>query len=208
MIASKLNALANAITERSLCETVSQVAREYSDRFENIVYSQWAKIRRRKMKRTAIIKARHDIVNEIYNLIKELSGNAFAEGMREGGVANPEEEMDHEDRTIIANWILTQGTYLPNFASDAAMAWDSLQARNAIINRIDLWVASLSSLGDQGRASAQRNMMVTWFVDPQKEHCVTCVGLHKKRHRLKWFTSRGYIPQQPASDGLACGGWR
>lgn len=74
--------------------------------------------------------------------------------------------------------------------------------------RLQLYVASLRSWFSEWKMYGAKNVMLTWRYNPDiEEHCTTCESLNGQRHRAKWFTDKGYIPRQPGSDTLECGGW-
>jgi len=141
-------------------------------------------------------------------LIRQLAPQAYIEGLKEGGV--PAEEMDKADKANIANWIDEQLAHVNGFATDTQAASQDKALRADIHTRLGLWVEAMRGLGAQGVMSGKQNMMVTWKLNAHhvtKEHCVTCPALNGKRHRMKWFTSRGLIPREVGSKTLACGGW-
>lgn len=139
----------------------------------------------------------------------------FVEGLREGGVDEP--ELSDEDHAVIAAWIVGQREHVAGFwHSVAALARQRKDmdkeeynaARRGLYNRVTLWESALRELAGMGKASALANMMCTWRLGKTEKHCQTCSHLNGKRHRLKWFTGQGYIPQQNASETLSCGGWK
>lgn len=144
-------------------------------------------------------------------LITELALPAFLEGMKAGGVKDAADEITDEESAIVELWITEQISHVAEFAlavSDASKAKgeDKQPARDAIDARVELWVRAMETLQAQGQAAAQKNMMVTW-VYGDTDHCETCQSLNGKRRRWKWFTERGYIPQEPGSQSLECHGY-
>lgn len=140
---------------------------------------------------------------------------AFSEGLIEGGVTEP--ELSDEDRAEIKAWIADQRAYVSGFWDDVAgLAKDraglektAYNARlRALYDRITLWESAIRELAGKGKASALKDMMCTWKLGATEEHCSTCKRLNGQRHRLRWFTDKGYVPQQNGSDTLDCGGWR
>jgi len=135
----------------------------------------------------------------------------YIEGMREGGIKDPEAEMDETDQAAINSWIAGQVQHIYGFADNAAsvnrLSGDErMAARGVMLDRVAVWVQALESLGRIAIANTQANQMGTWQYG-DTEHCDTCLGLNGQRHRLKWFTSKGYIPRQPGSDTLECRGY-
>ena len=78
---------------------------------------------------------------------------------------------------------------------------------DGVYNRMQMWVNAMSSLEGQAKMSVQANAMGTWKLGKTEEHCDTCRKLNGKRHRLRWFTDQGFIPREPGSETLECGGW-
>ena len=176
-------------------EAVNEVLREYSDQLTNFVYETL------NGHMTMI-----DFRRSHKALIRAVAMDAFSEGMREGGIADPKSWMDDYERESVQTWITDQVSYVDNFAG-AVAAVKSTEERKAILARVDSWVDALRSLGLQGEMSAKGNLPGTWEWTEGKEHCETCKWLNRQRHRLKWFLSHGYIPQQKGSETLTCGGW-
>src|SRR3990167_1506 len=143
---------------------------------------------------------------------------AYYDGMRAGGVDDPEGEATASDRTAIDEWITAQTVFALGLAQAMAKAkqveGDAKEKADAEVERrLAMWAAALMVPRVQGVASAQADMIVTWRYDPAKDHCeardgrVSCEWLNGQTHRLSWFTDRGYIPREPGSQTLGCGGW-
>jgi hypothetical protein len=81
-----------------------------------------------------------------------------------------------------------------------------IKADAEVERRLAMWAAALMVLRVQGLASAQADMMVTWKYG-ETEHCDTCLNLNGQQHRLSWFTDKGFIPREPGSATLKCGGY-
>lgn len=150
---------------------------------------------------------------------------AYLEGMRAGGIENPGAEITPEEQAEIKAWVADQAGYVSDFWAAVAEAAklkpafgtgtareDLLAqynaARRALSDRITLWESALRELAGRGKAAAMTNTMCRWKLGATEEHCSTCARLNGQRHRLSWFTDRGYIPQQNDSETLDCGGWR
>lgn len=144
-------------------------------------------------------------------LINDLAQGAFYEGMKAGGIESPEEEITDEEQEMVDAWLSEQISHIAEFAlavNDASKAKgeEKQPAQDAVDARLQLWVRAMELLQSMGQASAQKNMMVTWKYG-ETEHCETCQNLNGKRRRWKWFTDRGYIPQEPGSETLDCHGY-
>jgi len=70
-----------------------------------------------------------------------------------------------------------------------------------------MYARALDAVYSEGYARGARGEMGTWQYG-STEHCNTCAMLNGQRHPLEWFVDRGYIPQQPGSGSLDCGGWQ
>jgi hypothetical protein len=190
-----------ALSLQSATKSINEVTREYSNLLERLV------VDAANGNTTA-----GSITRQMREAIIEQGRAVFLEGMREGGIKDPEAQLDEDDEKVISAWILSQARHLNDFA-DACVEVRKLTgdartaARDVMLGRVELWVQSLDTLGRQGTASAKENAPGTWQLGDTEKHCKTCAKLDGQRHRLKGFTSRGYIPQQPGSDTLDCGGW-
>lgn len=140
-------------------------------------------------------------------LIRKTAQEVYFEGMREGGIRNPADEADEADYGRIKEWVQTQVAHADDFADVAGQVKNDAALRSGILRRLGLWVESVDSLGQQGVMSAKSNRPGVWHLGNTLEHCSTCRMLDKKRHRVNWFLSRGYIPRQPGNEMLECGGW-
>lgn len=149
--------------------------------------------------------------------IKRDAEPAFIEGLAEGGVDEP--DLTDEDKAVITDWITEQRGFVDGLWDAVEKLADDYERalidketyntrRRGLYERIGLWGGTLRELAGQGKASALANMMVTWRMGETEKHCKVCNRLDGKRARLKWFTSRGYIPQENNSTTLECGGWR
>lgn len=136
-------------------------------------------------------------------LIKGMAEQVYVEGLREGGIEDAESQLSEEDTAAIQDWVAGQLPYVIDFLKAVAEEGQT----GSTLNRIELWVGALGSLGHTAIMSARENMMVTWEYGDTDQHCTTCSTLHGQRHRLKWYRDKGYIPREPASETLSCGGW-
>jgi hypothetical protein len=158
------------------------------------------------------VMGRQELRKEFTDLLQRVGPAVYYEGMVEGGISQPLEESDEDDEKQMEDWVDGQSDYVTGFASDAAEVHEltgdaRAAARDEMLDRVNIWVQSLNTLGGLGYASAKENAMGTWVLG-DTEHCPTCNELADQRHRLKWFVQRGYIPQEPGSDTLDCKGFR
>lgn len=137
--------------------------------------------------------------------IRQFGIQAYVQGLLEGGVT--QDEMDEEDGAAVNTWVGQQIAAARDFAKAVQDSSTDKDKHDAILGRLDLWMNALQALGSQGLMSAMRNAMGEWKLGKTEEHCTTCSSLNGKRHRLKWFREKGYIPREPGSETLECGGW-
>lgn len=72
--------------------------------------------------------------------------------------------------------------------------------------RADGYTNTLAAVYNEGRLRAADNVMVTWHLGATEKHCKTCASLDGKRHKIKWFLDRNYIPRKPDA-GMECHGY-
>lgn len=196
-----LESAAAALTKMSsilqeIRRSVSEVTRTYRDALTNWVYETMGG------RMTAI-----DLRRAHKALIRSIAQDAYFEGMRQGGIQNPQDEVDDTDMARIKEWIATQASYADGFAKAVGEVAGDNAKRAEVLSRVEMWCDSVSALGTQGEMSAKSNRPGIWHLGNTVEHCTTCAGLDGKRHRVNWFLSHGYIPRQPGSNVLECGGW-
>jgi hypothetical protein len=141
-------------------------------------------------------------------MLRDFAPQSFTEGLREGGIGEIDEEDQAEMDEAVSDWLTTQLPHVNDFAAAVGEARKNKDARPAILDRVSMWIDSMRSLGDLGRAYALKNEKVQWTLGATEVHCDTCLRLsNMKPHRISWFTDRGYIPRQNGSTTLDCGGW-
>lgn len=147
--------------------------------------------------------------------IKAGGEKMYMETLKEEGIIFSELS-DDEQRDIereIKEWIAGQvahvGDLVKAMKETAALKnkQEKIAARNALIDRVDYWVASLNALYSLAYASAKSDVIGTWKMGRTEKHCLTCRRLNNKSHRLSWFKKNGYIPREPASKTLECHGY-
>jgi len=139
-------------------------------------------------------------------LVRQLGPQAYYEGLREGGI--PAEEADNADKKAITDWVRGQLSHVNGFAADTVAARGDSGKRTGIMTRLGLWIESMQTVGNLGVMSAKKNTMGVWTLGATEKHCRTCNGLHGKRHRLSWYSSRGLVPRQPGNAALECKGYK
>jgi hypothetical protein len=127
---------------------------------------------------------------------------------------NATEEKSDDEQMVVDGWIADQLDFVDGFAEDVVKARrvnspdDYTDRQAAIFARAATWAQSLTALAGKLNALMKENVMGTWKLGATEVHCEKCSWLDGQRHRLKWFTKQGYIPREPGSQTLTCGGWR
>lgn len=181
-------------------KSVNEVLREYEDKLDR-----WMKdVLNGNMTGGEMSRAMRAI-------IKRLAPESYTEGMREGGIRDPESEMENEDDEAVAEWTRDQLLYVDGFIESivetSKLDGDKkIEGRNSLLDRIDEWVSSMRFIGQKGYLSAKGNLPLTWKVG-DTEHCPTCLRLDGQRHRASWYAKRDLVPRQPGSNSLDCKGF-
>ncbi len=142
------------------------------------------------------------------SLLKRLAPEAYREGMREGGVRDPEAEMEDDDDETIDNWITEQSGYTSEFAKAVAEVSqlkgdEKKDKRNSMLARVTDWVNSLQYLGQRGYLSAKGNMPLTMKGDDGVLSCNECEKYNGQRHRKSWWDKRGLLDRP--NEIFGCG---
>lgn len=188
------------LDEQVTLKTIGQVVTQYDDKLTNAVYDVW------NGHSSAV-----DLRRAHKAMLKQFAPMIYLEGMHEGGIK--EDDIDEKDQAdldeAVNDWLSKQVDFVNAFAKDAEAARRNKDERPKILDRVGMWVDSLRSLGDLGKAYALKNERGQWILGETEQHCDTCkylAGL--KPHRVSWFVERGYIPRQNGSGKLDCGGWK
>jgi len=148
--------------------------------------------------------------------------NSFAVSQTEfaAGLAKAMAEQDKADEAVItANKKLSEtvantsqpadvkAEAIEQAKEEVKRAHEAAQSKQAIVERrITMWKNSLRTMRALGLAWAAGSMELTWFYG-DTAHCRTCLWLNGQTHPLAWYLEHGYIPGQPGSPTLECGGW-
>lgn len=147
-----------------------------------------------------------DLNSELRALIEYHVSAAYFEGLKEGGVSPA--DFDADMSAEADNLVFAQFEYVDGFINAITDARADKSKRDSVNARADLWCNSVAAAGAAGLNAARKAEIVIWRLGATEEHCETCAWLNGQRHRRRWFTERGYIPRQPGSETLECGGWR
>lgn len=173
-------------------KTVGQIVARYGDALTNTVYE--------------TLNRRADAIDQrrLHKaFMREFAPQVFLEGMREGGITEPDDEDMAEMEESVSDWLSTQLPHVNGFAADTQAARDDTDQRGAIIKRITLWVNAMRELGAQGRAYAHNNRKGIWILGPT-EHCRDCMRYSRLGpHRMSYWRKRK-LPRDP---DLECHGY-
>ncbi len=174
-------------------KTISQVVTSYRDQLTNAVYDVW--------------NGNSDPIDfrrAMKALLREDAPQAFEEGMREGGIDEPDEDDQAALTEKVNDWLGEQVPYVNDFAKAVAEARGDKDKRAAIQERVGLWVDAMRSIGELGRAYAMGNVKAEWRLGDRATHTPDCIALSKKAaHRVSWWIERGHTP--PIHLGCGCG---
>jgi hypothetical protein len=185
------------VAEETPAEQTVKSRRDVAQEYKGQLYEFTNKAMRGQMSAVDMARAHRE-------LVRTLGPAMYTEALKANGIS--EEEMDEADRSEIDGWIAGQLPYVRDFANATTQAKTETD-KSAIAGRIDYWVAALNELGQLGIASANKNAMGEWRIGKTEEHCKNCQELHGKKHRVKWYIQKGFIPREPGSETLECGGW-
>lgn len=179
------------IPQRATTKTIGQIINRYTDQLTNLVYDTFKSGDAVDMRRSH--KA----------LLREMAPLAYIEGMREGGIDEP----DNEDQQVIdeaaSDWLAGQLEFVNAFAKDVADAKKNKDARPAILARIESWVSSLRNFGEAGKLYALGNVALTFDGDDGKESCEDCQRYKGQRHRRNWWAERGLL-ERNGNENYEC----
>lgn len=137
--------------------------------------------------------------------LESYARDAYLEGMAEGGVEDPESEIESEEEQGIRNWKREQLGYVRDFAKAVidARGTEALE----IDARVEMWIKAMEGLRGLGVISAKANVTGTFRLGSTKEHCDTCRGLDGKKMRMSKWRDSGLLPQTPGNKNFRCGCW-
>lgn len=141
--------------------------------------------------------------NDMRVIVEQAIQNAYLDAIN----ASDTGELSAADQRAINELYANQEEFVTGFVSDARGARGDSEAQAAILARLALWGASIGAVAFVANAINSPDEMVTWRLGRTEEHCSTCARLNGQTHTRDWFHSRGYIPREPGSTSLECGGW-
>jgi len=124
---------------------------------------------------------------------------AYLDGLRAGGVET--DELDTEDKDVLAVWLADNGDFIKSFAARATNGTTQMTPEA----RAQAWAnKSLQRAYDLGLLASDTNGMYEWLLGATEEHCSDCIRLAGQKHRYKEWYRAGWLPK---SDKLECNGF-
>jgi hypothetical protein len=175
-------------------KTIGQIVKEYDDRLSRLVHDTFRTGDAIDMRRA------HRA------MLKDLGLKSYHEGMREGGINEPDVEDNETAQDALDEWIAGQFEHVNQFAKDAAAAKRNPDLQSAVLARIPLWVDSLRNFGEAGKLYALGNIMLTFDGDDGEESCLDCQRYKGQRHKRNWWAVRGLL-ERNGNPNYECGRW-
>ena len=178
--------------EIALKDIIGRVVSDYQDKLTNLVYDVW------NGHSDAI-----DLRRAQKALLREYAPRAYVEGMRDGGIDEP----DDDDKAVadekVSDWLSAQVEFVNDFAKAVGEARKDKEQRKSILDRVGMWADSLRALSELGRAYAMGNVKAEWRLGDRATHTQDCIDFSRlKPHRVTWWTERGRTP--PIHLGCGC----
>ena len=133
-------------------------------------------------------------------LLAKYIPRAMRDGLKEGGVDEPDEDDSAEALALVANasaYVTDYNTTLDNGLSDA----------EAALKPLLWWNKSLLPAYDAGRYSADKNGLYQFVGDDGEKSCATCQRLSGQKHRMREWTRKQLRPGVDTKS-YDCGGWQ
>jgi hypothetical protein len=175
-------------------KTIGQIVKEYNDRLTRLVYDTFRTGDAIDMRRA------HRA------MMKDLGLKCYHEGMREGGIDEPDSDDVAVAQDALDEWAAIQFEYVNQFARDAAAAKADPTLRPAILDRIPLWADSMRNFGEAGKMYALGNIALRFDGDDGEESCDDCQRYKGQRHRRNWWAARGLL-ERNGNPNYECGRW-
>ncbi len=172
---------AEYLSARYAVKTIGQIVKRYEDALQRIVYDTFKSGDAIDMRRAH--KA----------LLREVAPEVYTEGMREGGIKEPDAEDQQVTDEATSDWLAGQLEFVNQFARDAAAAKRDPDLRPAVLARVPLWVDSMRNFGEAGKLYALGNIPLTFNGDDGEESCDDCQRYKGQRHRRNWWADRGLL---------------
>jgi len=148
------------------------------------------------------------ILARVRKIVRDGIGDAYVAGLAECGVAF--DDMDADDALAIVELTNEQLSHVADFCKAIREARGDKSAERAIMERVELWTASVEAAGEAGKASGCGDELMRFELDPtradSKESCATCRRLLGKTMRRSEIVKRGLLIA-PGNRNYECGCW-
>jgi hypothetical protein len=194
LLAAALERAVVFLSERYGWKSIGQIVKEYDDRLTRLVYDTFRTGDAIDMRRA------HRA------MLKDLGLKSYVEGMREGGITEPDAEDEQTADDALDEWASNQFEFVNQFAKDTAAAKRDPALRDAVLARVPLWVDGLRNFGEAGKLYALGNIMLTFDGDDGEESCFDCQMYKGQRHKRNWWADRGLL-ERNGNPNYECGRW-
>lgn len=192
-LAAAISTAAAWLQEREV-KTIGQIVKRYDDQLQRLV---------RDTFRTGDAV---DMRRAHRAMMKDMGRSVYTEGMREGGINEPDDEDIATLDDALDEWTSGQFEHVNQFAKDAAAAKKDTTKREGVLARVELWVAALRNFGEAGKLYALGNIPLTFGGDDGEESCDDCQRYKGQRHRRDWWAKRGLL-ERDGNPNYECGRW-
>lgn len=177
--------------DRLLEKQVSGSEKDYRRTVRALVYGSW--------------RGEYDAFTFIDTMVGAIERNitvAWFEGMKRCGIAP--EEMTEEERNAMQDFKANQYAYLIGYANSIASDSKANKGKlTPLLRRAELWVNRFGEARALAQQLACGDRKARWVMSPLKEHCVDCIKLNGRVHRLSTWRRYDIHPRHIL---LACGG--
>lgn len=143
---------------------------------------------------------------EMRTILNRRLNEAFDEGARKHGVRPS--EYTQEEFLAIAKAIANELEFVPGLASVIVEMRDNNARISDLFNRVlPNWLNRYTDIKNRATVLVGDNPKLEWVYGDTVEHCNTCLKLHGKVKRAKYWQEH-VMPQQPPNSKLDCGGWK
>lgn len=130
---------------------------------------------------------------------------AFQDGMNDAGASwddlSATEKADA--RREIGLWLAAQTQFVTSFIDE--LLADGGLSRTDAATRADLWInKTVREIYFKGLAAVGADQLYRWQIDPEKDHCETCLAMNGQIHKMSDYEASGILP---GSHKLECKGF-
>lgn len=182
------------LSKRYAYKTIGQIIKQYDDQLTKLVYETFRSGDAIDMRRSH------------RGMLKDFGLKVYIEGIREGGILEPDQEDQQVADDALDEWYVSQSEHVNQFAKDAAAAKRDPSLRASVLSRIPLWIDSMRNFGEAGKLYALGNIPLTFDGDDGEESCDDCQRYKGQRHRRNWWAKRGLL-ERNGNVNYECGRW-